>query len=100
MAQGVAKLAGSQGTIAQFTPLGALKQWSLSASPGWYAATKALIWGGAMFDGVLKYMGAAWAAQSVAAVGAYQRSEVDPGAVDAAPGWELGTPFPRMPHAA
>jgi hypothetical protein len=71
LTQGVAKLVASDSMVAEIGPLGALKQISLSASPGFYVAAKALVWGGAMLDGAAKYMLASAVAHNVASVGEY-----------------------------
>lgn len=71
LSQGVAKVVASDSAMATMGPLGWAKSASLAASPGFYTAAKALVWGGAMLDGAFKYMLASAVAHNVASVGAY-----------------------------
>ncbi|MBI3551520.1 MAG: hypothetical protein HY077_03310 [Elusimicrobia bacterium] len=76
MAQGVAKVVASDSVVASQGVLGWAKDISLTASPGWYAATKALVWGGAMLDGMAKYMLASAVAHNIASVGEYYEYKI------------------------
>ncbi|MDE2040431.1 MAG: DEAD/DEAH box helicase family protein [Elusimicrobia bacterium] len=59
----------SKSMLAEAGPLGALSNGALALNPVLYTLGKAAVWGGAMIDGTVKYIGIAWLPQQLAQVG-------------------------------